>query len=392
MKIERLEVLRGISCLIVIISHIRITYPYFLNPKFDYLQLFTAWGREAVILFFILSGIVIHISVQNNFEIFNFLKRRILRIYPVYWLTILLSVVITLFIGKEHIKLEIVIGNLLTLQTEPAYLFRTIYNNNAVWSISCEIFFYFVFGLFYLKKWNIAIWLLFSILAIVATFFKISDLGLYNHITYLLALSFIWIVGYYIYEFRNRFYVKMPTAILSISMLPLLMRIHTENIIFFTLRNQLLSIILIPFFLYLIQKEGPYKENKLITVRYSHYFIIYVILAIFFHKYSKSTPFNQWIYLLLPIFSALLFFKKFQNILKTIYKLFKNTLLFTANISYSLYIIHMPIMYLASFIFPNQPVAWILFSLVTCLSASLYLELRFQRFFILNKKLTINPF
>ena len=104
--------LRALAAVEVVLYHGRLVVPH---PKAgigavveDIYSGFSAYGPEAVVLFFVLSGFVIHKNLaqaslkgQAKFALSKYLRKRALRIYPPLTLAILLTFVLDL-IGSNH--------------------------------------------------------------------------------------------------------------------------------------------------------------------------------------------------------------------------------------------------------------------------------------------------
>lgn len=119
-RIESLDSLRGIASLIVVIFHSLISFILFYNANYDNvfetdsLALFTLsplrvlWaGNEAVLLFFVLSGFVLSIPVfKGKNQIYTaYLTKRFFRIYFPYIIVVTVSVVLaTLFRGYNNVE------------------------------------------------------------------------------------------------------------------------------------------------------------------------------------------------------------------------------------------------------------------------------------------------
>ncbi|MDB4927006.1 acyltransferase [Mucilaginibacter sp.] len=167
-----LDGLRGLAALYVLMHHARwqLSQPYleYLKNKTQYsiidkgLIYLTSgfrFGHEAVILFFIISGFVIHLkqarsspkAAFTNFKTLNYLFKRILRIYP----TLLLSFFVTWF-------LDVLLSNInhQPIPASDAYTFRTFFenlflipsghiwgSNGPMWSLRHEWFFYLMYPL-----------------------------------------------------------------------------------------------------------------------------------------------------------------------------------------------------------------------------------------------------
>ncbi len=62
-KLDGLEVIRALAALMVVVAH---AIYYRLAPSNSFTSLFTSFGTEAVIIFFVLSGVVITLSAQSR--------------------------------------------------------------------------------------------------------------------------------------------------------------------------------------------------------------------------------------------------------------------------------------------------------------------------------------
>lgn len=118
--------LRGIAAVGVTAFHV--------NPMSPFLF----WAWSFVDMFFVLSGFLIGKILQRgisegNFSLKNFWIRRILRIWPVYYLTLALVVVWALLSPALHLSPEALIQSLFFLQFTGAYLHPGADWNNMVW-------------------------------------------------------------------------------------------------------------------------------------------------------------------------------------------------------------------------------------------------------------------
>jgi peptidoglycan/LPS O-acetylase OafA/YrhL len=179
--------LRFIGAFAVIICHIEflkslhglpniMNYPFYKNTS----------GHQGVILFFVLSGFLITYLLLNEFsekstiEIGKFYMRRVLRIWPLYYLMILISVFIVPIVFSFF---EFSIKNGYTWNEMKFYLLflpnlsksMGHHINGAVhlWSVGVEEQFYFIwpFIILWFRKWIFALLLL--------IFFSISLLPLF---------------------------------------------------------------------------------------------------------------------------------------------------------------------------------------------------------------------
>lgn len=154
------EGLRGLAALWVCHSHI--IQP--LDPDYQPASIFGHFtvGREAVQIFFVLSGYVIGLTCTDKFSknnAYSYLLKRIIRLFPMY----LLSIFISYFLIYPADSWQIVLGNIFFLQN----LTVPVISNGALWSLNFEIIYYLVFLLIWKFRPKIA-FVLISIVAIMA--------------------------------------------------------------------------------------------------------------------------------------------------------------------------------------------------------------------------------
>ncbi|MBB2144092.1 acyltransferase family protein [Pedobacter sp. LMG 31464] len=170
-SLKALDGLRGLSALYVLIHHARLalTQSYqsglVMHPEkyewYDKLLVYFfglfKFGHEAVIIFFVLSGFVIHLKQASsnydfeNFKIIAYLKKRIIRIYPTLLVSFLLCLLIDFLIYKfipdnlgifSKYTFSSFLYNLFLIPDAPIWG-----NNFPVWSLKHEWFFYMMYPL-----------------------------------------------------------------------------------------------------------------------------------------------------------------------------------------------------------------------------------------------------
>jgi len=132
-----LESLRGFCALIVLFHHIVIFRDH-LDPVSipgHILIPYDPPGRLMVLIFFMLSGYVIGLvySDKKDFSITDYIKKRLIRLYPIY----IFSILITVLFFSESLK--VVIANLFFTQN---ILSVTIPFNQSLWSLNHEMVYY----------------------------------------------------------------------------------------------------------------------------------------------------------------------------------------------------------------------------------------------------------
>lgn len=148
-KLDKLEALRGIAAIYVILHH---TLKNGLNlGGIDFSFIFK-FGQEAVILFFILSGFVIEYSFSKSKDhsFKTYFLKRFLRIYLPLFCVFGLNYLI-FFCGDKIIEFSLFnfIGNILMLQDvsslKPNVIVNTFLGNLPLWSLSYEWWFYMLY-------------------------------------------------------------------------------------------------------------------------------------------------------------------------------------------------------------------------------------------------------
>lgn len=145
--IKPLTSLRFFFALFVFLSHI--SFVKTENVLYNWLQRNIFFeGYLGVSFFFILSGFVLSYSykkkiLENNISKTNFFIARLARIYPLHFMTLLLS--IPILYPKETIDIGNLIVNILLLQSFSFSDYQFYSLNPPSWSISDEMFFYLLF-------------------------------------------------------------------------------------------------------------------------------------------------------------------------------------------------------------------------------------------------------
>ncbi len=135
-----LQYLRGVAVILVVIHH------SFANTLEHLL------GGFGVAIFFVISGFIMwYTTVAANISVSEFLRRRIIRIVPLYWI-FLSAMVIVVLLAPASVNSTIITP----ANTIKSFLFIPHFHavQNIIapifvpgWSLNYEMFFYFVFGL-----------------------------------------------------------------------------------------------------------------------------------------------------------------------------------------------------------------------------------------------------
>lgn len=102
-RFEELDSLRGLAALSVVINHFSLTFTSSLVLKY-----FGAFGHEAVIFFFVLSGFVLSLGFKNGSVLGykQFMLKRFIRIYFPYWAAIISMFIISSNIYYHNINIS----------------------------------------------------------------------------------------------------------------------------------------------------------------------------------------------------------------------------------------------------------------------------------------------
>lgn len=172
-RIESLDALRGIAALAVVLRHYTTIFsldyevPNNFNFEFKY-------GYLGVELFFLISGFVIFMTIEQVKTSKEFIVKRFVRLYPTYWLSLLITTVTILIFGlpKMHFSIKDFLFNLTMIQDVVNPILQTKHIDGVYWSLAAELLFYgfilLLFQLKWLKHIKIIgfIWLIISIICI----------------------------------------------------------------------------------------------------------------------------------------------------------------------------------------------------------------------------------
>lgn len=281
-----IDALRGISATLVLILHYHLAYISVIQDTSSFLNCLIFgifdFGKIGVVIFFAISGFVIPFSLKNNKSaIKNFMITRFFRLYPIYWLSLLLACMI---FTEENFDLYRIMANITMFQK---FLggkdILSVY-----WTLQIELVFYFL-------------------VIILFRFQRLSEPSFIKKIIYfLLGIS---IIGSII---RNIFFLKVPIALflgLTVMFLGYLCRIY-----FFVKDENLLKIL-----------------KEITTV----FFIC--LIPITYFSYSIKMGYDEiWYRYFMSYLLAVIVFYVGINTFRIENKL----LAFIGKISYSIYLMH----------------------------------------------------
>ena len=315
---DDIQFLRGLSVILIFLFHLD-------QNVFQYFYV-------GVDIFFLISGFVItssifnHIKFKNDFYFFDFLLKRIKRIFPnLIFFLIIFNIIYFLFLEiNDGIFFEIIISSLSTilgisnfyyiLNPNLGYFGDTVKWLNHTWSLSVELQFYLFYGILifllsntkkFFKIKKIIIYFLITFSAVSLYFFLFSTGKLFSY--YFFSLSRFW-----------EFFLGALIYLISFNRLKNLVKINFIYFIFYFL----IFLVMVNFL--------PYNLNyKIVIISV----VLIICFCMIFNSYRKVFLIND-------------FFK------------------FYGNISYSFFLWHMPIISLTKLIATSNVI--IFFSSFLC--------------------------
>ncbi|MBP1650788.1 MAG: acyltransferase 3 [Bacteroidetes bacterium] len=325
-KLWPLEVCRGLAALYVVLHHSRELLPAPIRP----LLLF---GQEAVILFFLLSGFVIHInySTKSEFDRKDFLWKRFVRIYPIFIVVMILSVGIDMATGGDaHTDLRSFVYNMVGLQDsqlqKPGIGYPTFGDNDPLWSLGYEVWFYLFYAITGAARFNrnlLAVTVISVVAAGVFSFFP-------NKACLTLLYLPIWWLG-----------AALAEATLSNSNAPFWKGMGSLLLT--------LAAYVVASYPEIRASHGTIGLHPFIEIRHFMAAIGFAIVWIAAQRFVNADKF-RWL----------------------------EPLSFLAPISYGIYIVHVPLLRLVKHYMGSGALTWICFAVLTLVMAYL-LEIHFQK-------------
>lgn len=223
---SNLEALRGITAIFVVLHHL-IGFSSYLDPYYfpGFLHSFQPHGVLRVLIFFVLSGYIIGTRYTDRFttdSILIYLKKRFVRLYPIY----AISLLITLSIASTNYSLHTLIGNFTFTQ----FIFSGLIEENvSIWSLQYEVLYFLLFIPISFFNINIIALFVFSIV-----------LGLGNYLIYpyfdapvLSSYSFgltFWTSGLMLAKYFRKNNNNQVNYGILLSIIPLILCLHKLNI------------------------------------------------------------------------------------------------------------------------------------------------------------------
>ncbi|SEP29570.1 acyltransferase [Mucilaginibacter sp. OK283] len=344
---HKLEGLRGLCALVVAISHF-LTFDFFHSFQIPHYDFFVhlEFAHEAVLIFFVLSGYVIglnHIYTPfNKINVIAYLKKRAVRLYPIYILAIIISFLV--YKGGAF-SVRQLLGHLFFMQE---FFVSTISSNSALWSLSYEVTFYILFlALWKAGRYNVHWCLAISVLSVA---FVLSNRDA-TILKSLLVGAIFWMLGLYIAQTKTTVIVATKKRWHSlISYFALLLAIHsfdTRNLIphfvhlklDFAFKVSFGDLVYLPVCFIIIMELTNRSVKYMNCIKLLAYSIpVFHLLLLLYFKHPLFSQIN-WIY-------GIFYFALAIITLPINFKIdFLGRLSKLGRISYALYVFHFPVLY-----------------------------------------------
>ena len=145
-KIHSIQLLRFIAATLVVLFHAHLAIAtHLMAGAGDYEKYLFGFGAVGVHIFFVISGYIMILTNSKPgkpFSASRFFQKRIIRIYPIYWLLAALYIIVNTISGSPYDMTPGSFFSALLLWPEHASLII-----GPAWTLSYEMYFYFAFGI-----------------------------------------------------------------------------------------------------------------------------------------------------------------------------------------------------------------------------------------------------
>lgn len=276
-RLQELDALRGIAAMGVLIFH------FTLNQNGEKIGWRFNYGVTGVDIFFMISGFVIFLTI-NKIKVWQeFLTFRFARLYPTYWVCMLLTTIVILIYNPSSFDLYQFLAN---LTMTPAFFGQEVLDGS-YWTLLVELLFYFWILIVYISK----------------------------NLKRTVSIGFFFTVGILLFHYFRSYYTEFYW--ISLRKVPLLCHfpLFFSGILFYNVKFQPFSFRNVALILFSLA-SALYLHDKGGTAMYIITPLEHKLILIFFH-----------------IVFALF-------VLNKLHFLIKPPLLFLGKISYSLYLLH----------------------------------------------------
>jgi peptidoglycan/LPS O-acetylase OafA/YrhL len=280
-RMIELDSVRGLAALAVVIYH----YFYRYDDIFGHNNIGVDWismGKHGVEVFFLVSGFVIYWSLHNVSKPFDFVMSRISRLYPVYWVSVILTFSLVAIVGLDGraVSFNEALINLTMLQG-----FLQVPSVDGVyWTLMVELIFYFWMFVLLIFKLHDNAEMFFSVFIIINLLDILLPLNINGALSKLMLFDYMafFVSGICFYKIINNRNRERSFFILCFCLSSILMTYSAFHLFTFLP-------IFILFYLSLIGKISLMKNKYLVFlggVSYSLYLVHqnigYLIINLFY--------------------------------------------------------------------------------------------------------------
>lgn len=228
-RILELEALRGIAAFCVMCFHytsfFRKDFNYNFSSSFDF-----KYGHYGVQLFFMISGFVIYMTLQNIKTTNEFFFKRFLRLYPTYWICLIITLLFISILPSSNFTVLLADKILNFLMFQGLFNIRNV--DGSYWSLIPELFFYlmiiFLWKFKFLKNiYTVSIvWIFLMFLALL----KPSMIDVFLN----LKFGMFFLIGIMFFKLKSDLKDKRPHLIIFLSLITTYIISNSLELLLFT--------------------------------------------------------------------------------------------------------------------------------------------------------------
>ena len=147
-RVRSIQYLRALAALMVVLCH---TVPEPGAMRAGAVSQFALVGAAGVDMFFVISGFVMALICASKSRPLEFLRRRLIRIAPLYWMCSLAALAVALAAGRMHVETPptpgLIVSSFVFLPYWDASVGRVTPLLTQGWTLQYEMFFYLVIAL-----------------------------------------------------------------------------------------------------------------------------------------------------------------------------------------------------------------------------------------------------
>lgn len=274
-RYHELDSLRGIAAFSVVLFHFTFGYDNGLNALSDD-KFYFRYGGLGVSLFFLISGFVIFMTLQNTKNKSDFIVSRFARLYPAYWACIITTVILTTALSVPFQQNMFSMGQIFVNFSMFQYWLKIKDVDGAYWTLAIELTFYAIMYVVFLVKKQQHIAFFCSIWLALSVLFALFDIPFNHYINVIFILKYapLFVAGitFYLLKCNPKAYFLNILVLFSL---------FAEYVLLYQLRSQLVvyaieTLFFCVFYLFIYDRLR-FLSNKVLlffgSISYSLYLI-----------------------------------------------------------------------------------------------------------------------